>query len=165
MKKSLIISLSVVLLAAPWAGVWYKSKNSNLSLYCLIPYTLASDKNDNDMQLKASIKVHYYPSGSGIGLLGGNMKFTPKEGAGTQQYTVNRNSAFTYTLNNGYVVAKTYNIHAQYGEDVPKTLSDQYLFPSFKDNASDYYQLQKMANGDMMISVGNMPRLYCQSAE
>lgn len=162
MKKIVITIIVVTLLISPWVVVNKIKHQTGLSLYCEVPFTINSQKSDT-MLINGLIKTHYYPNGSGIGILSSNMHFQQRGNNNKISYTAHRNTRFTYEQSHSYITTHTQEMHPAYGESIPEPLANEYIFPSFKKGFNDYYQVEKMANGDMMVSVANMPRLYCHT--
>ncbi|MCE0811553.1 hypothetical protein [Buttiauxella sp. S04-F03] len=162
MKKVLLSILVLVLLVAPWLVVRHLDAHSSLAFYCQVPYAINSQKDDN-MLLKGSIKTHYYANGSGIGILSGTMQYQAREGDKPALYTIHRNTRFNWKVSHSYITTHTDSMHPAFGENIPATLAEEFIFPSFKTKFNDYYQIEKIANGDSIVSVANMPRLYCHS--
>ncbi|UVC32089.1 hypothetical protein [Pantoea sp. SOD02] len=160
MRKLLIVIATITSLIAPWLVVKRMDQTANLTLNCVVPFTINSQKT-NSMLMNGMIKSHYYSNGSGIGILSGNMHYRSKDSNATTSYSLHRNIRFTYQQSHSYVTTHTQEMHPAFGESIPENLADEYIFPSFKKGFNDYYQIHKMANGDMMVSVANMPRLYC----
>ncbi|OAT23924.1 hypothetical protein M977_00214 [Buttiauxella gaviniae ATCC 51604] len=163
MKRILSVFILAVLLLSPWLVALKLDKRNGVELYCQVPYVLNSDK-ENSMQLKGTIKTHYYPDGSGIGILSGNMRYLAQGSSKPVNYTIHRNTRFSYQLDHSYITTHTKSMHPAYGENIPDAVANEYIFPSFKDHFKDYYQIQRTSNGDMIVSVANMPRLYCHTA-
>lgn len=164
MKKTFIALAALLLLALPWWVVSMLQKKTTLSLYCQVPYVINSNKEDS-MLLKGSIKTHYYPNSKGIGILTGTMQFRAKGSDEIKNYTISRNTSYTYHLMDSYIITKTNEMHLGYGDNLPPTLEGEFLFPIFKKDYNDYFQFQRMANNDIMVSVASMPRLYCHAPE
>lgn len=164
MKKVVIGLIALLLLAAPWWVIHTLQKKKVLSLYCQVPYVINSQKEDS-MLLKGSIKTHYYPNSKGIGILSATMQFRAKDSDEVKNYTVNRNITYSYQLMDSYIVTKTDEMHLGYGNNLPEKLESEFVFPLFKKDYNDYFQVHQMANNDIMVSVASMPRLYCHSLE
>lgn len=162
MKKALLSMLVLGLLVAPWLVVRHLEAHSNLAFFCQVPYAINSQK-ENKMQLKGTIKTHYYANGSGIGILSGVMHYQAQGSDKPTLYTIHRNTRFDWKANHSYITTHTESMHPAFGENIPQALADEFIFPSFKTDFNDYYQVEKIGNGDRIVSVANMPRLYCHA--
>lgn len=162
MRKVIVFFVLAALLLSPWLIVHKLNQRGKLTLNCQVPFTINSQK-ANSMLMDGMIKSHYYSNGRGIAILSGNLHFQPQGSSVRSSYTMHRNASFAYQQSHSYITTQTQEMHPAFGESIPDNLANEYIFPTFKAGFNDYYQIQKIANGDMMVSVANMPRLYCHT--
>ncbi|MCE0798964.1 hypothetical protein LVQ77_01415 [Buttiauxella sp. S04-F03] len=162
MKKKAVVSLFITLNIAPWLALFALSPKSELDLYCQVPFNIRIEKQQS-VKLQGAIKTHYYADRSAISFISGNLVQLQEDGSTEAIWRINRRAEFTWYMNQNYLHSITHEVHPAFGDNLPHSLAEAYLFPTYKVQHRDYYQLSRLANDDVIVSVAGMPRLYCHS--
>lgn len=162
MKKKVMVTLLVSLNIAPWLALFTFSPQPKLDLYCQVPFNINIVKQQS-ITLQGAIKTHYYGDRSAISFISGNLVQYQNDGSEEASWRINRRAEFTYQMNKNYLHSYTHEVHPAFGDNLPHALAEAYLFPTYKTQHRDYYQLSRLDNDDVILSVAGMPRLYCHT--
>lgn len=162
MNKKILASVFVTLNVAPWLALFSYPAKTGLELYCSVPFEIKIVKQQS-ITLQGTIKTHYYPDRTAISFISGGLVQTATQLSGEKHWRINRRAELNYHLAEGYLHSLTQQVHPAFGDNLPQSLAETYLFPTYKKQHRDYYQLARLDNNDVIVSMAGMPRLYCHS--
>ncbi len=152
----------LVIFVAPWLVFWALFNNKAVTLSCIVPFHIETNKQPL-MAMHGTLKTHFYQDLTAISFLSGYFQQKNPAGDKDDYWRINRRAVARYEINNNYLHATTYESYNGFGDNLPKSHSDNFLFPLFKSQHRDYLQLSYLPNRDVLINVAGMPPLYCHA--
>lgn len=162
MTKKILITVFVSINIAPWLALFSFQDKTGLDLYCQVPFEIKIEK-QQPVTLQGTIKTHYYPDRTAISFISGYLVKPTQVESEQTHWRINRRAEFSYQLAGDYLYSFTHQVHPAFGDNLSTPLAETYLFPTYKTQHRDYYQLTRLENQDVIVSIAGMPRLYCHS--